>query len=107
MLLVYTCVYWHYTFNQYDVTTSESTASFKRIIRDRQRRIRVKEVVVATALLVTVMSLEGLRETTKICLGGRKPTRHSNVCPVFLEIHSILFQPHVHDQYEYTLILSK
>lgn len=67
----------------------------------------MKEVVVATALFVTIMSVEGLRETTKICLGGRKPARHSNLCPAFLEPRNILFQPHVNDQYEYTLIRSK
>jgi hypothetical protein len=33
----------------------------------------VKEVVVSTALLVTVISELGLKETKKICLGGRKP----------------------------------
>jgi len=67
----------------------------------------VKELVVATALFVTVMSLEALRVTTKIFLGVRKPMRHSNLCPVFLEIHNILFQPHIDDQYEYTLIRSR
>jgi len=62
----------------------------------------VKEVVVATALFVTLISVEGLRETKKICLGGRKQARHSNLCPVFLQTHNILFQPKVNDQYEYT-----
>ena len=64
-------------------------------------------VVVATALFLTLISVEGLRETTKVFLVVENQRDIRTLFPLFLETHNILFQPHVNDQYEYSLIRSK
>jgi len=62
-------------------------------------------VVVATALLATVISRERLRETTKIYLGGRKPGRHSKLWPAKYEAQVLFSRPQLLVSCTYVLFL--